>query len=743
MRVRELLALILALVLAGPASAQDPPAANAGSMTVEDLRVTVSKSLVIDYPADISRISTSNPEVVDAVPATSREFLLHGKGHGSATVVVWAKTGLRTMYNVTVEHNLDPIKRLLKDTFPNENIGLVAGRDSITLIGTVSSKEVADRALAIATPLAKTVVSNLALTTAPISKQIILKVRFAELDRTVAQQFGVNFLSTGAGGNLGTVGTQQFGGARLDNDGKFTIGDALNVFAFRPDLNLGALVKALQAQGVLQILAEPNLVTTNGKEASFLVGGEFPVPVLQGGGNAGAVTIQFREFGIRLLFKPDITENNTIKLYVKPEVSTIDLANAVTFSGFTIPALATRRMETNIELGAGQSFVIAGLIDDRVTENFNKIPGLANIPILGTLFRSRSQNRSKSELVIIVTPEVVTPLNASDAKPEPAWLKEFLPQKTPGEKVGSDLVPGTGGGVVPPLAPGRTQISPNSFGHPDLSRPSAPVAPATAKPKSSTKSDADSVKRGKLKFWGHKPAADAGVAASGVPGSVAPGTFNVRPIGERPLVPSEAVPSDRSTTSNAAATALTPVPVSLIPAAPAKDNSVTGNAVTVDPVATPASAPLPAVEVPTAQAATPVEVATQPTGAQPTGAQPAAVETKAAEAVAAEPTPSRPEVAPASNPAEAQPPAAQVPAAGAAEVKPAEAKPMEAKPGTGLPAGPGLPAGTGLLPAGTPAAGPSVAATRRAMANGITSLPLQVLNAPPAATPSPNTGEQH
>lgn len=725
MRVRELLALIMSLVMvATTAVAQDPvAAASAGTMLIEDLRVTVNKSLVIDYPADISRISTSNPEVVDAVPATSREFLLHGKGHGSATVVVWAKTGLRTMYNVTVEHNLDPIKRLLKDTFPNENIGLVAGRDSITLIGTVSSKEVADRALAIATPLAKTVVSNLALTTAPVAKQIILKVRFAELDRTVAQQFGVNFLSTGAGGNLGTVGTQQFGGARLDNDGKFTIGDALNVFAFRPDLNLGALVKALQAQGVLQILAEPNLVTTNGKEASFLVGGEFPVPVLQGGGNAGAVTIQFREFGIRLLFKPDITENNTIKLYVKPEVSTIDLANAVTFSGFTIPALATRRMETNIELGAGQSFVIAGLIDDRVTENFNKIPGLANIPILGTLFRSRSQNRSKSELVIIVTPEVVTPLNAADAKPEPAWLKEFLPQKTPGDKVGSDLVPGTGGGVVPPVAPGRVQVTRDSFGSPDLSRLNAPAAPA--KPKSSSKSEADSVKRGKLKFWGHKPAADAGVAASGVPSSATPGTFNVRPLGERPLVPSDAVPSARSVTSDAAATALTPAPGSLIPAAPVTGNPITGNPVTADPVTAPVSAPVPAPSVPTAQAAAPVEVATESKAAQPSVtppsvAEPSTVETKAAAAVAAEPTPSRPEAAPPASPTEAQP---------------VEVKPTEAKPGAGL-------------PAGTAAAGPSVAAaTRRtmAMANGITSLPLQVLNAPPAATPNPrpNPGERH
>ena len=716
MRVRELLALIMSLVMvATTAVAQDPvAAASAGTMLIEDLRVTVNKSLVIDYPADISRISTSNPEVVDAVPATSREFLLHGKGHGSATVVVWAKTGLRTMYNVTVEHNLDPIKRLLKDTFPNENIGLVAGRDSITLIGTVSGKDVADRALAIATPLAKTVVSNLALTASPVAKQIILKVRFAELDRTVAQQFGVNFFSTGAGGNLGTVGTQQFGGTRLDNDGKFTISDALNVFAFRPDLNLGALVKALQAQGVLQILAEPNLVTTNGKEASFLVGGEFPVPVLQGGGNAGAVTIQFREFGIRLLFKPDITENNTIKLYVKPEVSTIDLANAVTFSGFTIPALATRRMETNIELGAGQSFVIAGLIDDRVTENFNKIPGLANIPILGTLFRSRSQNRSKSELVIIVTPEVVIPLNATDAKPEPAWLKDFLPNKHPGDKVGSDLVPGVGVGVVPPIAPGRVQVTRDSFGSPDLSRPGAPstpAAPAGAKP--SAKPDADSGKRSKLKFWGHKPAAGSGTAATAAPSSEVPAAFKFRPLGERPLVPSEQ-PSTEVRSNRSEASAITNTP-DIAPQVPA-----------------PVSAPLPTLGVPAlvvpeiAAPATPT-AAPVDTASDSRATQSIVPQTTAPAARATGPTPSRPDTAPAASPTAPQPADAQP-----IETKSVEVQPTEAKPGT-------------VLPAGTIAA--ASVAPRRTMASGITSLPLQVLTAAtaasPNANPNPNAGEQH
>jgi len=239
-------------------------------------------------------------------------------------------------------------------------------------------------------------------------------------------------VSLGGGNTIGITGTGQFPSVRPDElkssrdgtEAKFSISDALNVFAFRPDLNVGAFIKALQAKGVLQILAEPNLVATDGKDASFLAGGEFPVPVVQGGSNAGAVTIVFKEFGIRLMFQPNITEHGTIRMYVKPEVSTIDLGNSVLYSGFTIPALATRRMETNIELGDGQSFVIAGLIDERVTENLSKIPGLAHIPVLGPLFRSRQDQKAATELVVMVSPEITTP--AAHAQALAPMPKQFM-----------------------------------------------------------------------------------------------------------------------------------------------------------------------------------------------------------------------------------------------------------------------------------------------------------------------------
>lgn len=396
----------------------------------EDIRLTVGKSIVIDYPTDIARISTSNPDVVDTSPVTGREVLLHGKAFGTVTLVVWSKSGQRNFYNITVEQNLEPLRKLLKETFPKEEIQVQSSRDSLALTGHVSNKETSERAAALAAPFGKTIVNNLQLATPAVEKQILLRVKFAELDRSASTQFGVNLLSTGATNTIGRITTGQFGPPAVNEVGggsaTFAVSDALNIFAFRPDLNLAALIKALQQRNLLQILSEPNLVTTNGKEASFLVGGEFPIPVLQGGANSGAVTIQFREFGVRLTFNPVITDNGTIRLYVKPEVSSLDFANAVSFSGFTIPALATRKIETNIELGEGQSFVIGGLIDNHLTETIAKVPGLANLPVLGNLFRSKQLDRNNTELIVMVTPEMTMPLQPNEAKPGPVMPRDFL-----------------------------------------------------------------------------------------------------------------------------------------------------------------------------------------------------------------------------------------------------------------------------------------------------------------------------
>ncbi len=407
----------------------------------EEIRLTVGKSIVIDYPADIARISTSNPDIVDASPVTGREVLVHGKSFGTVTLVVWSKAGQRNFYNITVEQNLEPLRQLIKDTFPSQDIHVQSSRDSLSLTGRVANKDMGDRATALAAPFAKTVVNNLQVAEPPVEKQILLRIKFAELDRSASNQFAVNLVSTGATNTIGRVTTGEFpapsvtsiqGGAGLAASSAFTISNALNIFAFRPDLNFGALIQALEQRNILQTLDEPTLVTSDGKEASFLVGGEFPIPVLQGGANSGAVTIQFREYGVRLTFTPVITGNNNIRLHVKPEVSALDYTNALSFNGFTIPALSSRKMETNIELGEGQSFVIAGLIDRQVTETLSKIPILSSLPILGNLFKSKEFDRNNTELVVMVTPEVTTPLQPGDAKPMPAMPRPFLVPLAPG-----------------------------------------------------------------------------------------------------------------------------------------------------------------------------------------------------------------------------------------------------------------------------------------------------------------------
>ncbi|MFB3775990.1 MAG: type II and III secretion system protein family protein [Bryobacteraceae bacterium] len=437
---------VILLLCAALAPAQVPVG---GGGAEREYRLTVGESMVIDTPFDIARISTTAPQVVDTVALSRREVLLLAKGYGLSTVGTWSKTGERAFYKVTVAHDLGQVRDLLRRTFPDESIEVQSAQEALSLTGRVTSQTVAERAAALVAPLAKSVVNNLQIAPPGPDKQVMLRVKFAELNRSAGASFGFNLMSTGALNTTGRTTTGQFSppspsrvypmGLMMDGltgltpssasgqVSNWTISDALNVFAFRPDLNLGAFIQALRSQGVLQILAEPNLVATDAKEASFLVGGEFPVPVVQGGANVGAVTVIFREFGIRLTFQPRITPNRTIKLHVKPEVSTIDIANAVVISGFTVPALSTRRMETDIELAEGQSFVIAGLMDDRATETLSKVPGLSSVPVLGALFKSRQENKTKTELVVIVTPVIADPAEAGGQASGPVMPMGFLP----------------------------------------------------------------------------------------------------------------------------------------------------------------------------------------------------------------------------------------------------------------------------------------------------------------------------
>lgn len=393
------------------------------------LQMSSGEGTVLDFPADVTRVYTSNPDVADPAVISAREVVVNAKASGAATLLIWLHSGERQTLTVDVSFDLGPARKLLHDTFPSEELTLNGSKEALSLVGRVTKQEVSERATALLKPFAQSVVSNLQVVEPRGLRQVGLHVIFAELDRNVTDSFGVNLLSTGGGNTVGRTSTGQFSAPTPTQapGSTFNLTNALNIFAFRPDLNIGATITDLQNKGVLQILAEPNLVASEGKEARFTVGGEFPIPVAQGGATPGAITVQFREYGIRLSFLPTVTTNGTIRMHVAPEVSTIDLANGILLNGFNIPALSTRKMETDVELLEGQSFLIAGLLDNRVTESLSRIPGFADIPILGAFFRSHNTTKSKTELVILVTPAMAYPLPGGSEPLLPAMPEPFLP----------------------------------------------------------------------------------------------------------------------------------------------------------------------------------------------------------------------------------------------------------------------------------------------------------------------------
>jgi pilus assembly protein CpaC len=431
------------------------PAAHASDGTPMDLVVTVGKSLILDTPADLRRISVANGDFAEALAVNPREVLINGKAPGETSLILWQQDGARTMYNLSVQQSttrIEAVRVQLQRGLPGQDVSLEFENDTVFLRGTVKDLSSAERAAGMAATLGKVV--NLLRVEVPAAEpQILLHVKFADVDRSATTSFGFNLLSTGAGNTIGQITTGQFGPAvpNVQNNAvQFTLSDALNIFLFRKDLNLGTLIKALEAKNLLQMLAEPNVLAINGKPASFVAGGEFPFPVVQGGSAVGAVTIQFREYGVRINFLPAVTPRGTIRLQVAPEVSSLDYSNALQFQGYTIPALATRRVQTQVELESGQSFVIAGLLDNTITENLNKIPGIGDIPLLGKLFQSRSRTRNNSELMILVTPELVRPIPVGAALPQVHGDQEFLP----GTAIAAPRTPGaavTGAVPAPPI----------------------------------------------------------------------------------------------------------------------------------------------------------------------------------------------------------------------------------------------------------------------------------------------------
>lgn len=387
------------------------------------LHILVGHSVVIHTEARLRRVLVGNSTVVTTNTTAPKELVVTAAAAGSSSVVIWQENGESRILEIFCDLDVGLLREAVARGFPNEPIEVEAEEGRIVLTGTASSQAIGEQIVKMAGPFSKEVVNSIRIALPGRQKQILLKVRFAQVDRAKLSAWGFNILSTGGANTIGSTTTQQFGTLGL-GDNKLTgqigapakgatstetISDLLNIFIFRPDLNLGATIKDLQQKNVLQILAEPNLLAANGEPASFLAGGELPYPVVSGVAGASTVSVQFKPFGVKLEFTGTIEDENTIKLKVFPEVSSLDFANAVTINGFVLPAIATRHAETIVELRNGQSFGIAGLLDRRTTAIYSKIPGFGDLPIIGYLFRSKSVNKTDSELMVIVTPQIVDP----------------------------------------------------------------------------------------------------------------------------------------------------------------------------------------------------------------------------------------------------------------------------------------------------------------------------------------------
>ena len=421
-----------------PAPATTPPTqAPAPSEGPAPLRVMVGKSLLINTTDRLKRVSVTDPEIADALVVTATQVLVHGRSPGEVSLLIWDEFEHSRSFDLRVDVDITAAAEEMKKIFPDEQIDVSASRSAIVLSGHVTTEDVEKHAGMVAAAYSKNVINVLSF--GPVGAQeVLLEVKFAEVDRTAVTQLGVNLFSPGTGNTIGTSTTGQFGGFQVSRgaqttgttttgsstDTNINFSQALNLFLFRSDINLGAIVQALQQKNLLQILAEPNLIAVNGKEASFLAGGEFPFPIVQPGQGFTAVTIQFREFGVKLKFTPVIMPNNNIHLQVVPEVSQLDFTNALTISGFTVPALSTRRAQTEFELQDGQSFVIAGLMDNRVTDQYSKMPGLGDIPILGNLFRSKNAQKSATELVVLCTVHRISA--STEPAPTPKYPQPFM-----------------------------------------------------------------------------------------------------------------------------------------------------------------------------------------------------------------------------------------------------------------------------------------------------------------------------
>ena len=458
-------AVALMLTLEGGANlragqATQLPPAQAPAQAPERITIAVGRSYSLDLAYDMDRLSVTDPEVADAIPVTLREVLIHGKKAGTVSLIVWGP-GRRVEYELVVNPGVTSLQQRMQSLFPGEEIQVDVTQGAIILSGRVSSNAIMLRAAEVASGSApdQKLINMLQVPGGGGSQQVMLQVRFAEVNSRAVRELGVSLFSSRTGFTARST-TQQFAAPNFDSNANagsnsvqgLVFADYLNLFFFQRNQGIGAVVKALEQNGWFESLAEPNLIAYNGQEASFLAGGEFPIYAVGGNGSAN---ITYKEYGVKLKFRPTIA-GDVIRLHVRPEVSALDFANGISAAGVRIPALTSRYAETEIELRDGQSFAIAGLLDSIGQEDKQGILGLSNLPIIGAFFRTKANRTERTELMVLITPRLVRPLDPDEVPPLPTVIKPGAGRGGGGgnEKGGvSDYMQGGAGMVdAPPVA---------------------------------------------------------------------------------------------------------------------------------------------------------------------------------------------------------------------------------------------------------------------------------------------------
>ena len=379
------------------------------------VNVLVGQSRVINFDRPVGRFSVSNPEIAEAILVTPDQVIVNGKAFGQVNFIAWEHgTGSYLVFDVYVRTNLSLVDSQIRALFPKDDVRLSQANGAVVISGNVSDPKVSAQVQAVVEAAGFKVVNMLG---SPVKgmTQVQLQVRVAEVSKNRMKDFGTSYMyqgSPGAGAYANSGGGPSSLSSVTQGVLNGTLSSALNLFVLSG--NVATMIHALQTQGAVRELAEPNLIAMDGEQASFLAGGEFPVPIVQGGNGSSAVSVVFKEYGVRLTFKPTIIDEDHIRLSLEPEVSTIDFANGVKFDGFLIPGLKTRRAKTAVELRDGQSFALAGLLDNSETRTLQRVPVLSDIPILGNLFKSKSFQKNETELMFIVTANVVKPINPDD-----------------------------------------------------------------------------------------------------------------------------------------------------------------------------------------------------------------------------------------------------------------------------------------------------------------------------------------